>query len=296
MGAEQNLPHFHSGKVRDTKFIPGHPNLLLPITSDRFSTHNVKHKTLIPRKGEYLTALTLFWYLTLMQGEMSGIPNHIVGWGRQIYDYLPPGDYDPRLHYRAFVVKKLEMIPGEFIWRHFLTGSLWELYKQGLDPYGLGLPLGLPKMYRFELDCFTPTDKSETDVPLPAEQVSNEYPVATQATRRLFNRMTRFLDPLGITLVDFKAEVSIDGIVADEWGTGDCCRMTWTNKIKEGEDPPWLDKENGRQIAIQKWAGGPKVPLEFTDEEAKLILAGYETAFGAITQMDLEEFQWRYMN
>jgi phosphoribosylaminoimidazole-succinocarboxamide synthase len=65
------LPLKHQGKVRDTFEIPGHPDLLLMVATDAVSTHNVAHVSLIPGKGQILTAMSVFWAL----GPLHRIPD-----------------------------------------------------------------------------------------------------------------------------------------------------------------------------------------------------------------------------
>ena len=55
------LQQISVGKVRHLFEIPGNDEHLLMVASDRLSTHDVIHDTEIPGKGEYLTALTIFW-------------------------------------------------------------------------------------------------------------------------------------------------------------------------------------------------------------------------------------------
>lgn len=294
MGAETKLPHFHSGKVRESKLVPGFAHLLLPIATNRFSTHNVVHKTEIPGKGELLTAMVIFWVMRLLDPE--GFKHHVVAWGRKIYDYLPKDEYDPRLHYRALIVQRLEMILVEFVWRNYLTGSLETAYRKGRDPYGLHLPEGLRKMAMFDVPQFTPTDKSETDEPLVSSEVSDLEEEAFKITLRIFMRMTEILRSRNITLIDSKMEVAKGGVLADEFGTGDCSRMAWSKDIVQGQDPPWLDKEIGRQIALRKWGDGPRVPLEFDNSEITKILDGYHEAFEGVTGKTLAEFQKEYFD
>ena len=280
--------HVHSGKVRDIYEFP----YLFMLASDRISTHNVKHTSIIEGKGELLTALTVFWALKVF----PEVPNHLVAWGQKVYDYIPPRQYDSRLKYQGLVVMKRKVIPREFVWRSFLTGSLWDYYKVGMDPYGLNLPQGLPKMYFFEKPIFTPTEKSEMDEPRKAEEVGFEYLEASWLTGQVYEKMSEYLKRRNITLVDAKFECAEKEGLVDEWGTGDCCRMAWTRDIKVGEDPPWLDKEVFRQAAVGLWGGGPRVPLEFPPEVIERGLARYHEAFVGITGMTLKEFQEKYMD
>ncbi|HEY0010543.1 MAG TPA: phosphoribosylaminoimidazolesuccinocarboxamide synthase [Candidatus Paceibacterota bacterium] len=285
------LPHFHSGKVRDTYLIPEHPALLVPRASDRLSTHNRVHKSEVPLKGELLAALTVYWALE----HFDGIPTHLVAWGKKIYDYLPGAEYDPREHYRTCVVRRMYPDLYEFVHRDYLTGSLLKAYENGEDPYFLGLPPGLPSMHRFSRTVFTPTHKSEDDEPLDPQIVRDACPESTEVTLIAFSRMQAHLASRGITLIDAKFEAA-GGVLIDEWGTGDCSRMARTSEVQEGRDPPWLDKEFLRREAEHAWGTGPRAPLEFPLEALKAGAARYHEAFEAITGMSLSEFQRSYMD
>jgi len=286
------LPHWHSGKVRNTYQIPNRKQLLLMVASDRLSTHNIVHLSPVPEKGELLTALSAFW----LMGPLGSISHHIVAWGRRIYKYLPQEhEYPLGLHHRAIVIHERKVTRIEFIFRNYLAGSLWRVYQKSEDPYRLRLRQGLPLMHRFSQPVFTPTEKSENDEPLPYGDVLGRAPAGVVATRRAFNIGTPYLAERGITLIDGKFEASGETLV-DEWLNGDCCRMAWTKDVHEGEEPPWLDKEIARQIAMQKWGDGPKSPLEFSEHETNRIAAGYHTAFEAITNMTLSAFQKEHMD
>ena len=139
------FPSFHQGKVRDTYTIPDSQSSLLVVATDRVSTHNIVHQSLIPGKGRYLTMLTAFFAEIFAE---DGIESHVLAYGRAIYDFVPElkeidqngGDYFAR----SLVVERLSMFPIEFVFRSFLAGSLWRLYESGgSNPYGLDLVSGL---------------------------------------------------------------------------------------------------------------------------------------------------------
>lgn len=281
------LPLFHSGKVRDMYSLPNHKDLLLMVASDRLSTHNVVHVSLVPQKGELLTALSVFWAITVLQD----IPNHLVAWGKQIYEYLPKGEYSNKLHHRAVIVQLRKRVTKvEFIYRDYLVGSLWQEYRQGRDPYRLRLRPGLPLMYKFPSTVFTPTEKSKTDDPIPYREVEASSPIGAEVTREVFLRGRRYLAGRGITLIDAKAEVS-GRMLVDEWLNGDCSRMAWTKDVRPGEEPPFLDKEPFRQQAIRQWGHETRTPLTFTEAVLVSGIARYHEAFEAITGTTLEGFQ-----
>lgn len=285
MYGEEKLPHSHSGKVRDTYLVPAHPELLLMVASDRISTHNVVHKSLVPQKGELLTALSVFWHKSGLLGN-----THIVAAGNGIWKYLDSRRFDGELEKRALIVKRAKPIPVEFVWRRYLTGSLEKAYQRGEDPYGIVLPADLPNMYRFPNPIFTPTDKSATDDPLLASDVTFHHAAAVIRTCNAFLAMERYLLSVGITLIDGKFEATNDMLI-DEFGTGDCCRMAWTAHMEEGKTPPWLDKEIIRAAAEAMWQGGKKVPLTFPEYVTAEGIRRYHDAFEAITRKSLKDFQ-----
>lgn len=87
-----------------------------------------------------------------------------------------------------------------------------------------------------------------------------------------------------------------DGILylADEWLTGDSSRFVDINDIVLGKMPPWKDKEILRQDAVKQWVGGPKVPLEFSDEVLKKTSDAYHEIFEQLTGGTLEQFWKRF--
>lgn len=290
----ENLPLFGQGKVRDTFIIPKHEDLLLMVATDRLSTHNIVHNSLIPGKGMILNALSIFW----TKAVLGDIPTHLVAYGKNIYRYLPGKitDYPEDLHLRAVVVKKLSILPYEFIWRARMAGSLYDIYSKGIkNPYGLEFHRPLQKMSLFETPVFTPTDKSETDDPRVALEVRLEHPEATNLTRRVYNRGRNYALKRGIDIIDFKGEVGKDKkgkfYIADEILTGDCCRFVSLSSIKLGEDPEWMDKEPFRIYAKEAWGEGKKVPLDFPPEIVLEGVARYITLFEVILEKSLGAFQ-----
>lgn len=284
-----NLNMVHSGKVREMYEIPGHKHLLLMLATDRISTHNVVHLSHIPRKGEVLTALTIFWDMKL---KTAGIATHVVAYGQDILDYVEiPVD----MLARCIVVIKAEPVHHELIFRNYLTGSLYHKeYKAGRDPYLLDLEPGLPLMHHFDEPIFTPTRKSVNDEPMDWRHVYRSNPKACDLAKDAFAVIQQHLAYRGITLIDGKFEASSEMLV-DEFGTGDCCRMAYTSDMKEGVEPPFLDKEPIRICAKQMWGGGAEVPLEFPPEVIELTSNRYLEVFRAITRSKLELFQRGYM-
>ena len=295
MGLLKTLPHIHSGKVRDTYLIPGDSDHLLMVASDRLSTHNVKHDTLVRQKGELLTALTVFYTFDVLRG----IPTHLEAYGEDVYRLFGGSAYDELLEQnigmRAMVVRKHTPTLREFIYRSYLTGSLYKaIQKQGTDPYGLGLTPELPLMYRFPEPIFTPTEKSENDEPVPSKETWDLFIQESMVTSLAYGRISDYLATRGITLIDGKFEAA-GRVLIDEWGTGDCCRMAFEDEVREGEDPPFLDKEVFRKEAERIWSGGEKYPITFSDEVTASGGGRYHQGFEAITGVNLSSFQKNFM-
>lgn len=290
-------PHLYRGKTRDTYTLSGYPDHLLVVASDRLSTHNIVHESLIPKKGEILTALTIFW-LTGVVARLH-IAHQLEACGRDIYDYLPgnPGEYPKDLHKRAIVVRRLKMLPYEFIYRGYHAGSLYRDYSsKGLqNPYGVLVEPEFPLMAKFGRIVFTPTEKSENDEPVSASQVVHSHTRAYSAGKSVFGAIRTHLNGCGLEVVDSKFEFGTDWlgncILADEVGTPDSSRFCDLSAIKEGIEPPWLDKQIARDAAVRIWSSGPKHPISFDAGVIEEIVRTYEGIFQRITGMSLADFQ-----
>ena len=289
------------GKTRDNfrlKPCDGVEPLLI-VATDRLSTHNVVHHSLIPKKGHVLNALTIFWIKTVL--EENGIPHHLMAFGRDIYKYLD-GDhrnYIPDIHLRGVVVKRFIPVPYEFIFRSYMTGSLYTAYKQGLDPYGLNLPRGLRLMERFDRPVFTPTDKSDTDDPVQARVVSSGFRKAFNYAQATFNLVQDYLRRKDIELIDSKFEVGGDDesgyAMIDEIATPDSSRFCERKSLVVGSDPPFLDKQIARDEAVRMWNGHHKRPLTFSRDTVTKVSETYLNLFKRITGQYLLTFQQQYL-
>lgn len=292
----QFLPVVHVGKVRVTLAIPEKPELLLVVVTNRISTHNVVHKSPIPRKGMVLTAMTIYW----LRDVLSDFSSHLVASGREIYRYLPKELKQalPNLHHQAMVIQRLDMVPVEFILRRYLVGagSLYREYQAGRDPYGLQLPPDLPVMYRFGNPVFTPTDKSETDDPLMANDVGICHGREFNLVKLAFQQGEDHLAEKGICLLDSKFEVGrvrvglSRAMIADEILTPDSSRFADLEQVREGADPPWLDKEFIRTEAIRLWGGEERVPLSFSSDVVARTAELYDHMLRRVTGHSLDDW------
>jgi phosphoribosylaminoimidazole-succinocarboxamide synthase len=290
----------HQGKVRDTYALESYPDLLLMVATDRISTHDVVHLSTVPQKGQFLTAMPVYW----SRFVFPNIRTHIVAYGKEIYEYLPRHQsYPDDLHLRSIVVQRVEMMPFELIFRARMAGSLWnKFYSQGKpNPYGLVLPPGLHLMDRFDTPVFTPTEKSETDDPVNADFIRNQdsrYDGAIALACRAYDEGRSHAAVFEVEIIDAKFEVGFDQdgnpILSDEWMTGDCSRFVRSTDIRVGAEPPWMDKEIFRQDAMRQWTrcGIAKgTPLVFPDAVIAGGMQAYRKVFETLSGFGLEEFQ-----
>lgn len=292
------LPILHQGKVRDTYGLPPYPGFRLIHATDRVSTHNILHRRPIPKKGEVLLALTLFWeqLLHLKKGTYT----HTIAFGKKIYDFLPKGaSYPENFHLEALVVQRVQMFPYEFVFRARMAGSLWkDYYSQGIpNPYGLTLPRSMRLMDEFARPIFTPTDKSATDEPVGAELIQAALRREVGMLRAIYDCMRDHALAQGIDIVDTKLEAGrCNGrmTLADEWGTPDSSRFVEASSITPGEEPLWLDKQFLRQEAERTWSmsvEGKRFPLWFSDQAIEETVKRYHEIVERLTGQSLHDLQ-----
>jgi len=102
---------FKRGKVRDVYDLK---DKLLVVSTDRISCFDVVLPTGIPRKGEVLTNLSLFWF----EYTKDIVPNHLIT--TEVNDYpVELSKYKDILKNRSMLVKKAKPIPVECIVRGY---------------------------------------------------------------------------------------------------------------------------------------------------------------------------------
>ncbi len=271
---QAGLSRIHQGKVRDTYALSD--NLLLVVATDRISIFDFVLPALVPHKGEVLTALTVFW-LTEVLG--SKIAHHLVSYGKDMGQYLPPNIRENmELRKRAIVVQKLEMIPVECIVRGYLTGSGWSAYEESRQVCGIQLPEGLFDGSRLETSIFTPTTKAESghDIHIPTAQVLDQYGSwLSVRSLEIYNLLNAFALSKGLTFADTKFEFGDTRVLADEVGTPDSSRLWDLNEWRQAallqRSPSPFDKEIvrnwGKTLETPVSKAGGKLGLQNLDPE-----------------------------
>lgn len=227
------------GKVRDVYDLGGE---LLIYHTDRVSAFDVVMPTLIPRKGESLLKLSVYW----LNKTKKIFPNHLIG----IEDS------------RTLRVTKAKRIDIEWVVRKHLYGSLWREYSKGKrEMYGLEFRDGLRMAEELDAPIITPTTKADVG---HDEEISKEGAISKglvdratwgqleEATLKLFEFYQSEARRKGIIIPDFKIEFGVaDGSLMqiDEPPTHDSSRM-WAAKyyrLGEKQEKHCLDKEFMRE-------------------------------------------------
>ena len=270
--ASSSLTRIHRGKVRDTYELPGHPDKLLVVATDRISIFDFVLGRTVPRKGEVLTALTVFW-LTQVFGDVE---HHLVTFGVGIDLYLPEAlRGNAVLQRRAVIVDKLQMLPVECIARGYLTGTGLAAYKKDGKVCGIELPPDLYDGSQLPQQIFTPTTKAKIghDEHISADSVDMDFGVCVgRKTRSLYARAQSYAISRGIIIADTKLEFGERNgrlVLADEVLTPDSSRfwdgIDYVQAQAKGKSPTGFDKEPVRQAGKVANIQGSEVDISRLD-------------------------------
>ena len=287
-GLGQRIP----GKVRDS-YVQGDRRTI--VVTDRVSCFDVIVGT-IPLKGQILNQLAAFWF----EKTRSAAPNHLID--------VP----DPSVS----IVKECEILPVEFVYRGYLTGStntsIWTAYERGDRQYcGHQLPDGLRRHEQLPEPLLTPTTKApqgehdeltSRDELIASGAISEAlYDEAARITGTLFRIGQDFAASRGLILVDTKYELGLgpDGkiVVIDEIHTPDSSRYWYRDgydaAMSKGESPPAIDKEYVRLwLGDQGYKGDgppPELPVEVRCEAARRYIQVFEQVTGQGFEPNVEE-------
>lgn len=270
---ETNMPSLkmiNRGKVRDIYDLGEH---LLLVTTDRLSAFDVIMKEGIPKKGQVLNQISIFWF-----NRMADlIPNHIVA--TEVDDFpVMTHAYRDQLEGRSMLVKKTQPLPVECIVRGYVSGSGWKEYKNTGSICGIKLPENLQESDRLEEPIFTPSTKAE--IGAHDENITFEEAVrlcgrevAEQVSSKsieIYCRARDFAVEKGIIIADTKFEFGTmnDGtlIWIDEALTPDSSRFWPKNSYSPGGPQPSFDKQFVRDyletLDWNKQAPPPPLPPE----------------------------------
>ncbi|MGB7054607.1 MAG: phosphoribosylaminoimidazolesuccinocarboxamide synthase [bacterium] len=220
-----------SGKVREIFDLD---DQLLIFATDRISAFDYILPTLIPKKGEILTQLSIFWF----GATKDIIDNHFITDHVDTYpDVLK--DYKDVLRGRSMLVKKAELIEVECVARGYIAGSAWNEYEKTGIVGGVAFS-NLRKGDSLPHALFTPATKSFSghDINISFEEMKKSVPekdaeFVKHKTVELYKFAHDYALERGIVIADTKFEFGrLDDriILIDEIFTPDSSRF-WDKEL-----------------------------------------------------------------
>ena len=265
-----SLNMVNRGKVRDIYDLGEH---LLLVTTDRLSAFDVIMNEGIPKKGQVLNQISIFWFKRMA----DIIPHHIVA--TEVSDYpAATHTYRDQLAGRSMLVKKARPLPIECIVRGYVSGSGWKEYRRQGSICGITLPENLVESSRLEKPIFTPSTKAELGA--HDENISFDEAVklcgreiaerVSEISIEIYSRARDFAWDKGIIIADTKFEFGImdDGSLLwiDEALSPDSSRFWPKASYQPGGPQPSFDKQFVRDyletLAWNKQAPPPPLPDE----------------------------------
>ena len=283
----KDLELYASGKVRDVYRCDNEH--LLFVATDRISAFDYVLATGIPRKGEVLTQLSLFWFDFLK----NIVPNHLVTANVDKYP-CHLGEYKDVLRGRSMVVVMADMFPVECVVRGYLSGSGWKEYQKTGAVCGIQLPKGLKESDKLPEPIFTPATKATTghDENISFHEMARIVgdELATQLrdlSLRVYTTAADYALTKGVIIADTKFEFGRTGkgiTLADEVLTPDSSRFWPADKYKPGMGQESFDKQYVRdyleQIKWNKQPPAPALPADVAERTSEKYVEAYRQITG----------------
>ncbi|MCK4856874.1 MAG: phosphoribosylaminoimidazolesuccinocarboxamide synthase [candidate division Zixibacteria bacterium] len=264
---------FARGKVRDVYDLE---DKLLIVATDRISAFDWVLPDPIPGKGKVLTAMSLFWFDYLK----DVVPNHLLS--ADVNDYPESlKKYRDQLEGRSMLVRKAERIEVECIVRGYISGSLWQAYRQGAQSgntkiLGFDFVPDLQESQKLAEPIFTPSTKAddghdenisfETMLHITGMEVGAAL---RQVSKELYRRAADYSAQRGIILADTKFEfgfIAGELTLIDEVLSPDSSRFWPADKYKVGRSQESFDKQYVRDfLSSTDWdkdSEPPHLPAE----------------------------------
>ena len=283
-----NLPHLHSGKVRDIYEIDSQK--LLMVTSDRLSAFDVVLNETIPEKGRVLTAMTDYW----LEKLNDLVPNHLISVDPTYLSDEISLENREFLLGRTMICRRAEMLPVECIVRGFITGSAWKEYKENGTVHGEKVVSGLKESEQFQQPLFTPSTKATSghdeniSFSESIEILGSDLAEKVKDTSlKCYKLAADLAMERGIIIADTKFEFGlIDGelVLADEVLTPDSSRFWPEEQWSIGSSPPSFDKQPVRDFLDgtewDKKPPPPTLPSEVISATSSRYIEAYEKISG----------------
>jgi phosphoribosylaminoimidazole-succinocarboxamide synthase len=273
----------HSGKVKDIYEVDSR-NYLFQFT-DRISAFDIPMITPIDGKGEILCKFAEFWFKTLE------VKNHMIR--TQGKD--------------AMLVKKLEMIPIEFVIRGYLYGSLYDRYRKGMFEYPEWLGHSPILASKLPMPICDPTTKSNIhDRPISESEILHNNIVSSDELSKIrdisidsYMAMNERANMADLIIADVKFEFGKDPdtgeiLLADSIGPDEF--RIWSKscyvpgKIQDSFDKQylrdWLTQIGFKEKVDRLRESGIKpVPPSLPEEVVKELVNRYAYVYQKISSM-----------
>lgn len=265
-----------SGKVREVYEVS--ENQLAIVATDRISAFDVILKSAIKDKGIALTQISNFWF----DFTRDIMPNHILS--------ANPSNVPAAYEKRTVLVKKLKMLPYEFIVRGYMFGGLWKEYQAAGNYHGKKYQLAekLPE------PVLTPAAKNSEghDENISMEKLrrelgSEEADKICNICLQLYETCAEYAFQKGILLADTKFEFGYDSdgtlTLGDEIFTPDASRFWAVEEYQVGVSPKCFDKQFVRDWLIEHGLDGVEPGPELPEEIVLATERLYKECFRRLT-------------
>jgi len=247
-----------SGKVRDVYEVSD--DRLVIVTTDRISAFDMILSKPVTNKGKVLNAVSLFWF----DFTRDIIPNHIISSDlKDMPEFFQKSEFEGR----TVLVKKLKILPFEFIIRGYMFGNMWEAYSHGQEFCGYKISGDYKLAEKLKSPLFTPSTKAHVGhdeyitAGFVAETIGAELTdKIREVSFKLYNKCYQHAYKKGIIIADTKFEFGIDPhnqlVLADEIFTPDSSRFWNISDYKVGTSPKSYDKQFVRDWLVNNKSGG----------------------------------------
>ncbi|MDR0861248.1 MAG: phosphoribosylaminoimidazolesuccinocarboxamide synthase [Oscillospiraceae bacterium] len=265
-----------SGKVRDVYEVSD--KSLVIVTTDRLSAFDVILPTPISGKGVVLNKLSLFWF----DYTRDLVPNHVISAEpADLPSLFRAAEFDGR----TVLVKKLKMLPYEFVIRGYMFGSMWDTYKTEKSFCGYTFDREYKQAEKLDTPILTPSAKNSEghDENISVARLQSELGAElTEKIRAvavaLYNRCYDYALQRGIIIADTKFELGFDEdgalVLADEIFTPDSSRFWDAGEYTIGASPKSYDKQFVRDWLTANGQKGvtpaPEIPAEVARKTSEI--------------------------
>jgi phosphoribosylaminoimidazole-succinocarboxamide synthase len=266
-----------SGKVRDIYDISD--DRLVVVTTDRISAFDVILPVVVKGKGAALNKISNFWF----ERTRNIVNNHIVSTDERD---MPEFFRHDEFRGRAVLVKKLDILPVEFVVRGYIFGNMWSAYKEGREFCGKIISGEYKQAQKLKEPILTPSTKAELGAhdkyigidAVRAELGAELTDKIAGISLRMYNECSEYALSRGIIVADTKFEFGLDKngelVLADEIFTPDSSRFWRFDDYEIGVSPKSYDKQIVRDWLIENKVNGEyqfsAVPPELLEQTAQI--------------------------